>query len=54
VASRRRVVTLHDLGYQVSVWTVDRRHRMRQAISLGVDAVVTNQIARLVALRQRG
>jgi glycerophosphoryl diester phosphodiesterase len=51
VASRRRVEALHDLGYQVSVWTVDHRYRMSRALSLGVDAVVTNRIARLVALR---
>jgi glycerophosphoryl diester phosphodiesterase len=54
VASRRRVGALHDLGYRVSVWTVDRRYRMRQALSLGVDAVVTNQIGRLMAVRERG
>jgi glycerophosphoryl diester phosphodiesterase len=53
VASRGRVQALHDLGYRVSVWTVDRRYRMGQALSLGVDAVVTNRIARLVALRDR-
>jgi glycerophosphoryl diester phosphodiesterase len=53
VAGRRRVQALHDLGYCVSVWTVDRRYRMRQALSLGVEAVVTNQIARLVALREQ-
>lgn len=51
VASRRRVQALHDLGYRVSVWTVDHRYRMSRAFSLGVDAVVTNRIARLVALR---
>jgi myo-inositol-1(or 4)-monophosphatase/deoxyribonuclease-2 len=53
MVSRGRVRALHDLGYRVSVWTVDRRYRMRQALSLDVDAVVTNQIARLVALRDR-
>jgi glycerophosphoryl diester phosphodiesterase len=53
LASRRRVRALHDFGCGVSVWTVDRPYRMRQALSLGVDAVVTNQIARLVALRER-
>lgn len=53
VASRARVDAIHDLGYRVSVWTVDRRYRMRQALSLGVDAVVTNRIARLMAIRDR-
>jgi glycerophosphoryl diester phosphodiesterase len=53
VVSRGRVQALHDLGYRVSVWTVDRRYRMGRALSLGVDAVVTNQTARLVALRDR-
>ncbi|MBO0713650.1 MAG: glycerophosphodiester phosphodiesterase [Acidimicrobiales bacterium] len=53
VASRGRVQALHDLGRRVSVWTVDRRWAMGRALSLGVDAVVTNRIARLVALRDR-
>jgi glycerophosphoryl diester phosphodiesterase len=52
VASRARVRAAHELGWRVSVWTVDHPWRMRRALRLGVDAVVTNQVARLLAIRE--
>lgn len=43
----------HAGGLRVSVWTVDRRSRMRKVLRSGVDAVVTNHTARLVRLLDR-
>lgn len=50
VASAARVRAAHDLGWRVSVWTVDRRYSMSRALALGADAVTTNRVARLVAM----
>ena len=44
------VERMHERGTQVSVWTLDRREHMEWAVGLGVDAVITNRVAELVAL----
>jgi glycerophosphoryl diester phosphodiesterase len=44
---------MHAAGVGVSVWTVDRRWHMKRVLRAGVDAVITNQTARLVSLRSR-
>jgi len=40
---------MHKSGLGVSVWTVDGPSDIRKALDLGVDAVISNQVARLVA-----
>ena len=44
------VDAMHERGLKVSTWTVDDPAEMRRVIDLGVDAVITNRIAALVAL----
>jgi glycerophosphoryl diester phosphodiesterase len=46
----QRVDELHDRGYRVSTWTVDHPHEMQRVTDCGVDAIVTNRVAELVAL----
>ena len=41
---------MHERGLKVSTWTVDDPAEMRRVIDAGVDAVITNRIAELVAL----
>lgn len=41
---------MHDRGFKVSTWTVDDPAEMRRVVDCGVDAVVTNRVAELVAL----
>jgi len=41
---------MHERGISVSVWTVDHPRDMAAVITQGADAVITNQIAELVAL----
>jgi glycerophosphoryl diester phosphodiesterase len=43
------VEQMHKSGLGVSVWTVDGPSDIRRALDLGVDAVISNQVARLVA-----
>jgi glycerophosphoryl diester phosphodiesterase len=50
LATSRVVAKMHAAGMGVSVWTVDRRWAMRRVLRAGVDAVITNQTARLVSL----
>lgn len=44
------VEAMHERGLKVSTWTVDDPAEMRRVIDAGVDAVITNRIAELVAL----
>jgi glycerophosphoryl diester phosphodiesterase len=44
------VERMHDRGTRVSVWTIDERADMELFIAMGVDAIITNRVARLVAL----
>ena len=37
----------HDLGLQVSVWTVNNEERMRELIEMGVDSIITDYPDRL-------
>jgi glycerophosphoryl diester phosphodiesterase len=44
---------MHEMGYGVSVWTVDGESTMRRLLEMGVDAIITNRIATLVGLLGR-
>jgi glycerophosphoryl diester phosphodiesterase len=50
LACTRVVKQMHAAGFGVCVWTVDRPRDMRRVLRAGVDAVITNQTARLVSL----
>jgi glycerophosphoryl diester phosphodiesterase len=43
------VAAVHDAGLLVSTWTVDSPSEMTRVVGAGVDAVVSNRIAALVA-----
>jgi glycerophosphoryl diester phosphodiesterase len=43
------VTAVHDAGLLVSTWTVDSPDEMARVLGAGVDAVVSNRIAALVA-----
>jgi myo-inositol-1(or 4)-monophosphatase len=42
------VETVHEMGLQVSCWTVDEPEEMGRVCSTGVDAVVSNRVAQLL------
>jgi glycerophosphoryl diester phosphodiesterase len=44
-----RVAAVHDLGLQVSAWTVDEPRHMARVLGAGVDAIISNRIAELRA-----
>jgi glycerophosphoryl diester phosphodiesterase len=48
------VAAVHDAGLRVSTWTVDSSREMTRVLEAGVDAVVSNRIAALVARVRRG
>ncbi|MEU8892820.1 glycerophosphodiester phosphodiesterase family protein [Streptomyces sp. NPDC048442] len=55
VVDRRFVATAHALGLQVHVWTVNDESRMAALVDLGVDGIMTDQIATLRSvLTERG
>lgn len=43
------VAAVHTAGRKVTTWTVDDEQDMAQVVSAGVDAVVSNRVAKLVA-----
>jgi glycerophosphoryl diester phosphodiesterase len=43
------VAAVHGAGVRVSTWTVDDVEDMDRVVSAGVDAVVSNHVAQLVA-----
>jgi glycerophosphoryl diester phosphodiesterase len=43
------VAAVHDAGLRVSTWTVDSPKEMTRVLEAGVDAIVSNRIAALVA-----
>jgi len=47
------VAAVHDAGRKVSTWTVDEAEDMARVVGAGVDAVVSNRIAELVAFLGR-
>jgi glycerophosphoryl diester phosphodiesterase len=49
MVTREGVRAVHDAGLRVSTWTVDSRREMKRVLKAGVDAVVSNRIAALVA-----
>ncbi|SNS83497.1 glycerophosphoryl diester phosphodiesterase [Geodermatophilus saharensis] len=48
------VTRLHRAGLQVHVWVVNRPRDMQFAVSLGVDAIITDEAASLMHLLGRG
>jgi glycerophosphoryl diester phosphodiesterase len=48
--SQRLVASVHNAGFRVSAWTVDRPRPMRALASWGVDAIVTNKLTKLLAV----
>ncbi len=47
------VAEVHAAGLKVSTWTVDDAEGMRRVTGAGVDAVVSNRVAELVAFLRR-
>ena len=47
------VAAVHDAGRKVSTWTVDEAEDMTRVVGAGVDGVVSNRIAELVAFLRR-
>jgi glycerophosphoryl diester phosphodiesterase len=47
------VEAVHRAGHRVSTWTVDTEHDMARVVADGVDAVVSNRVAELVAFLDR-
>jgi glycerophosphoryl diester phosphodiesterase len=47
--SPEAVAAMHEMGLKVSCWTVDEPDDMSRMVAAGVDAVVSNRIADLVA-----
>ena len=45
---------LHRAGLQVHVWVVNHPRDMHLALSLGVDAIITDEAASLMHLLGRG
>ena len=43
------VAAVHEAGRRVSTWTVDAVEDMERVVAAGVDAVVSNRVAELVA-----
>jgi glycerophosphoryl diester phosphodiesterase len=42
------VEMVHDMGLQVSCWTVDEADEMARVCAAGVDAIVSNQVLELL------
>lgn len=53
LVSAERVRLVHDAGRSVSTWTVDEVPDMERMIADGVDAIVSNQIRRLLGVLGR-
>ena len=53
LATPQHVAAVHDLGLKVSTWTVDEPRHMARVAEAGVDAIVSNRIADLVAFLSR-
>jgi glycerophosphoryl diester phosphodiesterase len=47
LVTAEHVAAVHDLGLMVSCWTVDAPRHMARVSAAGVDAIVSNRIARL-------
>jgi glycerophosphoryl diester phosphodiesterase len=45
------VARMHARGTGVSTWTIDRPSDMERLLELGVDAIITNRIGKLLELR---
>lgn len=52
IADAAFVAGVHDRGLPVTVWTVDEPDDLARALALGVDTVTTNQLDRLLAMRE--
>ena len=47
------VTTAHALGCEVHVWTINELQKMEQLLDLGVDGIMSDFPARLLAVAQR-
>lgn len=47
IVDERFVSTVHELGMQVHVWTINDAAQMRELLDLGVDGLITDEIAAL-------
>jgi len=52
LATRRRVAAAHDAGFAVVPWTANRRRDWRRLIAAGVDGIITDDPAGLIAYLQ--
>ncbi|MGX5187938.1 glycerophosphodiester phosphodiesterase [Streptomyces avermitilis] len=52
LVDRELTARVHREGYLLSAWTPDTRRSMRRLLDMGVDAITTNRIDALCALRK--
>ena len=45
--TQKSVSAMHEMGFKVSVWTVDDEATMRWAAAIGVDSITSNQLSML-------
>jgi len=51
LVDRELVDRMHAAGYRVSTWTVDSPSNMVRLLEMGVDAIITNRLRHLLAIR---
>lgn len=51
LVDRQLVDRMHAAGYGVSTWTVDSPSNMVRLLDMGVDAIITNRLRHLLAVR---
>ncbi len=53
LATRRLMAMANAKGLPVTIWTTDRPRYVRRAIKYGISAIITNDPAKLLAIRNR-
>jgi len=51
MASKKMIAQAKNENFPVTIWTADRRAWVKRAADLGIDAIITNDPARLLAKR---
>jgi glycerophosphoryl diester phosphodiesterase len=51
MASKKMIEKAKEKGFPVTIWTVDRATWIKRAADFGIDAIITNDPARLLAKR---